>query len=91
MNEPLEHRRKRLIYRSQYTGMKETDLLLGPFARRFVPAFTPEQLDRYEALLSEADPDIFDWATGRAATPPLHTHDVMMLLQNFKNDTDQVD
>lgn len=87
MNEPLEQRRKRLIYRSQYSGMKETDLLLGAFARRFVPQFTPEQLDRYEALLAEADPDIFDWASGRAAVPSSHVHDVMTLLQNFKNNT----
>lgn len=87
MNEPLEHRRKRLIYRSQYTGMKETDLLLGAFARHFVPAFTSEQLDRYEALLAEADPDIFNWATGRAAVPSIHAHDVMALLQGFKNHT----
>lgn len=87
MSESLEHRRKRLIHRSQYTGMKETDLLLGPFARRFVPAFTPDQLDRYEALLAEADPDIFDWATGRATVPPIHAHDVMTLLRDFKSKT----
>ncbi|MGB1528083.1 MAG: succinate dehydrogenase assembly factor 2, partial [Candidatus Puniceispirillaceae bacterium] len=28
---------KRLIYRSSYTGMKETDLLLGQFAARHLP------------------------------------------------------
>ena len=31
MAESLQDRRKRLIYRSSYTGMKETDLLLGRF------------------------------------------------------------
>ena len=72
--------------RSLYTGMKETDLLLGPFAQRHVPEFSPEQLDRYERLLEEADPDIFDWATGRQPVPVPHDHDVMRLLQNFKNE-----
>lgn len=80
----LAERRKRLIYRSSYTGTKETDLLLGPFARRFVPVFTAEQLDRFERLLAASDPDIFAWATGQAAAPPEHDHDVMVLLRVFR-------
>lgn len=83
--ETSEARRRRLIYRSRYTGMKETDLLLGPFAVRHVPGFSLEQLDRYERLLAEPDPDIFDWAIGRQAVPPEHDNDVMVLLINFKN------
>lgn len=88
MSEPPESqaaRRRRLIHRSLYTGMKETDLLLGPFAQRHVPDFSAQQLDRYERLLAEPDPDIFDWATRRQAVPARHDHDVMRLLQNFKN------
>ena len=45
MPEPLEIRRKRLIHRSLYTGMKETDLLLGAFARQHVPGFAAAELD----------------------------------------------
>lgn len=89
MPEPHESeaaRRRRLIHRSLYTGMKETDLLLGPFAQRHVPDFSTEQLDRYERLLEEADPDIFDWATGRQPVPARHDHDVMGLLKNFRNE-----
>ncbi len=89
MSEPHDSdvaRRRRLIHRSLYTGMKETDLLLGPFAQRHVPDFSAEQLDRYERLLEEPDPDIFDWATRRQAVPERHEHDVMRLLQNFRNE-----
>lgn len=87
MSEALEARRRRLIYRSLYTGMKETDLLLGPFAQRYVPGFAHDQLDRYERLLGEPDPDIFDWATGRQAVPEDHDNDVMRLLKDFKSET----
>jgi antitoxin CptB len=86
MPESLEERRRRLIYRSLYTGMKETDVILGPFAQRHVPGFSTEQLDRYERLLSQPDPDILDWVTGRQRVPESHDHDVMQLLKNFKND-----
>lgn len=81
--EPIEIRRKRLTHRSLYTGMKETDLLLGAFARRHVAAFDPGQLDRYEALLGEPDPAIYAWAIGREKPPPEHDHDVMRLLRDF--------
>lgn len=84
-SETSEARRRRLIYRSCYTGMKETDLLLGPFAVRHVPGFSPEQLDCYERLLAEPDPDIFDWAAGRLQVPADHDNDVMNLLKNFRN------
>ena len=85
MNETLETRRKRLIHRSQYTGMKETDLLLGAFARHHVPGFDLQALDCYERLLGEPDPDIFDWATGAQPVPAHHDHAVMRLLRKFHN------
>ena len=84
MTETLDARRKRLIHRSLYTGMKETDLLLGPFARAHVPSFSPDQLDRYERLLDAPDPDVFDWACGRTAVPAEYDHDVFRLLKDFK-------
>jgi succinate dehydrogenase flavin-adding protein (antitoxin of CptAB toxin-antitoxin module) len=84
-NEPIEIRRKRLIHRSRYTGMKETDLLLGAFAQRYIPGFDAAQLDEYERLLQETDVDLFDWATGRAAVPERCQTPVMRLLQNFKD------
>lgn len=87
MPESLEERRRRLIYRSLYTGMKETDVLLGPFAQRHVPGFSSDQLDRYERLLGEPDPDILDWVSGRQTVPVIHDTDVFRLLKNFKNGT----
>ena len=62
-------RRKRLIYRSWHTGMRETDLLLGSFAERHVGAMTADQMDRYEALLANPDPDIYNWVTGTVPIP----------------------
>ena len=84
MSESLEIRRKRLIHRSVYTGMKETDILLGAFARMHVPDFDADQLAAYENLLAAGDPNILDWALGRAAPPATYDGPVMKLLQNFK-------
>ncbi len=84
MSESPDARRKRLIHRSVYTGMKETDILLGAFARAHVPGFTLSQLDSYERLLTAGDPNILDWATGRAEPPAEYDSDVVQLLINFK-------
>ncbi len=81
--EPIDSRRKRLIHRSLYTGMKETDLLLGAFARAHVLGFDVPQLDRYEQLLTEPDPQIYAWAIEQTPVPMEHDTDVMKLLRHF--------
>lgn len=84
MSETIEERRKRLIHRSRYTGMKETDILLGSFAVQHVPGFSVAELDAYERLLAERDPDIFDWATGRSRPPEEHNTPILKLLLNHR-------
>jgi antitoxin CptB len=81
--EDLEVRRKRLRFRSWHRGTKEMDLLLGTFADRVLTSLSPKQLDRYEALLQNGDPDLYAWITGRDAVPKTYDHDVMRLLRNF--------
>jgi antitoxin CptB len=84
MNETLETRRKRLIYRSRHRGTKELDLLVGAFADRYLAAMDAAQLGRFESLLEVPEPVLYDWLTGAAAPPPDHDHDVTRLLLNFK-------
>ncbi|WP_373086091.1 succinate dehydrogenase assembly factor 2 [Sneathiella sp.] len=76
-------RRKRLIHRSRYTGMKETDLLLGGFANKYVADFSAAELEIYETLLQAGDPNIYVWAVGREECPEEYQTSVMTLLQKF--------
>jgi antitoxin CptB len=84
MDEGIDIRRKRLLYRSAHRGTKESDLLLGAFAAAHLASFTPAQLDRYEALLGENDGELFDWIVGRIAPPPEKQSDVLRLLLSFR-------
>jgi antitoxin CptB len=85
MDDPLEIRRKRLLFRSRHRGTLEADLLIGSFAERHLPHFSAAQLDRFEALLEvNNDVALFDWITGRAAPPHECDHDVLQLLKDFK-------
>lgn len=83
MDEPLETRRKRLLYRSRHRGMQELDLLIGRFAEQHLPDFDEDQLARFEALLEVPEPMIYDWLLRRAAPPAHLNHDVLQLLLEF--------
>jgi antitoxin CptB len=63
-------RHARLRMRSWRRGTREMDLILGPFADADLAGLGPADLDAYEALLSENDPDLYLWMSGRAEAPP---------------------
>lgn len=67
-----EARLGRLRLRSMRRGIREMDLILQDFATRELARLEPSELDAYEALLEEPDPDIFAWITGAAPTPARH-------------------
>jgi antitoxin CptB len=84
MDEAIDRRRKQLLYQSAHRGTKESDLLLGAFARAHIASFNAVQLERYAALLDESDNDLFDWIAGRAPPPPEKMSDVLRLLMSFR-------
>ncbi len=67
--ENIENKRKRLIFRSWHRGMREMDLIMGSFANLHVPKLSESELETYEELLHNNDPDIYDWILGRAEPP----------------------
>lgn len=69
MIDDLEKRQKRLIFRSWHRGTKEMDLLMGTFADEYAMSFTIEEVDIYEAILEENDPDLYNWISGREDAP----------------------
>ena len=79
--ETVEIRRKRLRFRAWHRGTREMDLLFGGFADSHLAGLGEAQLDRFERLLENSDPDLYAWLTGRGPIPPEHDHDVMALLK----------
>ena len=50
---------KKLIYRSKYTGTRETDILLGNFADIHLKNLDNDDLLAYQDLLNSGDPRIW--------------------------------
>jgi antitoxin CptB len=83
-DDPESARRKKLLFRAWHRGTREADLLLGPFADRYLAGFDDGQLDRFEALLDRRDDEIYDWIAGLAAPEAAARTDVVEMLLQFR-------
>lgn len=68
--QPLDNRRRRLVFRAQHRGTHENDLLIGSFVNAEIAAMTAGELDDLESILDLPDPELADWLTGRQPIPP---------------------
>jgi antitoxin CptB len=67
--ESRETRLKRLRIRSWHRGIKEMDLILGPFADTELAKLDDRTLDLYDRMLEENDWDLYYWVTGAREMP----------------------
>ena len=70
MSDTDETRRRRVLFRANHRGTKETDLMIGGFVARHIASFTPDELTQVEAVMELLDVDLADWLSGRRAIPP---------------------
>ncbi|NDE90768.1 MAG: succinate dehydrogenase assembly factor 2 [Alphaproteobacteria bacterium] len=88
MDDHLEHFRKKLIFRSWHRGTREMDLMMGKFADAQLPGYGAEQLQAYEALMHENDPDIYNWITLQETLPDyIQSNSALRELIAFYNKT----
>ncbi|NHF71767.1 succinate dehydrogenase assembly factor 2 [Paracoccus xiamenensis] len=61
-----EIRLKRLQMRSWRRGMKEMDLILGPFADSQLADLSEDLMAQYEQVMGENDQDLYRWIMARS-------------------------
>ena len=81
----MSDRARRLFYQASYTGMKETDLLLGHFAKTHLADLCDADLTDFENLLAVGDHWIYAWVMGNAALPQAYDTPVFQLIKKFKD------
>jgi antitoxin CptB len=81
-----ETRLKRLRFRAWRRGFREADLILGPFADTHGPTLTPVQLETFELLLEQPDPDLYAWIIGRLDAPDEFDTDILAMIRAFHLD-----
>lgn len=77
-------RKKRLVYRANYRGFKEADLILGGFAKAHIDELSEEEIDMFEDLLGAKDHDIYNWITGKLPVPENYDTPILKKLIAFK-------
>ena len=85
MQQGLDARRKRILFRSLRRGTRESDLVIGGFARSALEDLDGAQLDALEALLDRPDPEVLGWVIGLRPAPPEFDTDVMAMLRAYKS------
>lgn len=68
----LDARRRRLLYRAWHRGMREMDLILGPFAEQEAETLSEAELDAFEALLELPDDLLLAWVSNARPVAPEH-------------------
>jgi antitoxin CptB len=76
-----EIRIKQLRYRAWRRGFREHDFLMGTFADKELAAQNEKGLDAFEALLDQADWDVYYWIVGQKPVPSAFDTPVMSQLQ----------
>ena len=78
--------KKKIKYRAEYRGIKEMDLLLSGFVKKYIDILNYKELmDLYE-ILKKDDDVIFKWYLGNNDSREVAENRVSKLLKNFKLD-----
>ena len=83
-SEGLDARRKRLLFRSWHRGMRELDLILGPFADAQVAGLTEQELEQYEYLLTINDTELLPWLMGEHPAPANIDSSILNKIMTFR-------
>ena len=82
--EPIELRRKRLLWRSSHRGIREMDLLMGGFAKARLSTMTESELSAFEDIIELPDQELLSWVTGEARVPAALSNVLLPELLKFR-------
>ena len=76
--------RKKILYRSEYRGIKEMELLLNSFVKKHISDFSIVELKQLDDLLNFDDDSLFKWYLNKKGEIKIPNNKVSKLLKNFK-------
>ena len=74
---------KKLLYQSCNRGCKETDLIIGNFAKKCLSTMSDQELKIFENIIHLPDIDIYDWYTNKKPVPPYIASTIMTQILKF--------
>ena len=83
MNDFLEIRKK-ILYRAEYRGRKEMDLIVSSFVKKYINDFSLKELKQLEKLLNYDDDILFNWYFNVQKNYLMPKNKVFQLFKNYK-------
>ena len=83
MNE-LETLKKKIVYRANYRGTKEMDILLGKFVDKYINSFSKEELDELFKFLNLEDEIIYNFYLTKKIDNKFKKNKIFEIFSNFK-------
>ena len=75
---------KKLLYQSCNRGCKETDIIIGQFAKLNLDKMNDSDLTTFEEILQMNDADIYDWYTKKKPLPEEKSSKLMLQILDFE-------
>lgn len=83
-SEGLDGRRRRLLFHAWHRGMREVDLITGPFADANLASLTEDEVGEFERLMDVPEPELLAWVMGQEPTPAEYDTAVFRRMRDFK-------
>ena len=80
----IEQLKKKILYRSEYRGIKEMELLLNSFVKKHINDFNIVELKQLNDLLNFDDDSLFKWYLNKKVEIKIPYNKVSKLLKKFK-------
>ena len=84
MNNYIDNLKKRLIYRSQYRGTKEMDILMRAFVKSIIDKLNNKNLIELNDLVNLDDEKLYKIRNSVAITKNDQTNEIIILFRKFK-------
>jgi antitoxin CptB len=80
----IDGRRRRLLFRANHRGTRETDILVGGFVSARIAGFSDPEIEVLEAIMDFPDPLLADWLTGRVAIPEIYESAMLRAMRDAR-------
>ena len=80
----LENLKKKVLYRSNYRGTKEMDILLSRFVNKYINSLSMDDLKKLNEFLDISDDELSNFYLNDKTTEEISNNPISKIFKNFK-------
>ena len=85
MSLDIDELKRKIIYRSNYRGTKEMDILLSAFVREIINDLSLKDLNDLSDLLEIDDENLYKWSINIKTSCFIKNNKVSLMLKNYNS------